>query len=113
MCMTAQFGQPSVSSDHAGQNGRYACRDECGQGLRLRSRACDDGRRAESAAGAIPYAAERATWMALSDPAPWRQYYINDFLTGRIARRLYEIGARTSEIRRMLIGREIFDKTTR
>ena len=51
--------------------------------------------------------------MALSDPVPRQERYINDFPTGRLLRdaKLYEIGAGTSEIRRMLIGREIFEKT--
>jgi isovaleryl-CoA dehydrogenase len=81
------------------------------------ARACDDGRTTrEDAAGAILYAAERATWMALEAiQCLGGNGYINDFPTGRLLRdaKLYEIGAGTSEIRRMLIGREIFDKTTR
>ncbi len=79
------------------------------------ARACDDGRTTrEDAAGAILYAAERATWMALEAiQCLGGNGYINDFPTGRLLRdaKLYEIGAGTSEIRRMLIGREIFDKT--
>ena len=66
------------------------------------------------AAGAILYAAERATWMALEAiQCLGGNGYINDFPTGRLLRdaKLYEIGAGTSEIRRMLIGREIFEKT--
>jgi len=76
------------------------------------ARACDDGRTTrEDAAGAILYAAERATWMALEAiQCLGGNGYINDFSTGRLLRdaKLYEIGAGTSEIRRMLIGREIF-----
>ncbi|HEU4659921.1 MAG TPA: isovaleryl-CoA dehydrogenase [Pseudolabrys sp.] len=79
------------------------------------ARACDEGRTTrEDAAGAILYAAERATWMALEAiQCLGGSGYINDFPTGRLLRdaKLYEIGAGTSEIRRMLIGREIFEKT--
>jgi isovaleryl-CoA dehydrogenase len=79
------------------------------------ARACDVGRTTrEDAAGAILYAAERATWMALEAiQCLGGNGYINDFPTGRLLRdaKLYEIGAGTSEIRRMLIGREIFEKT--
>ena len=79
------------------------------------ARACDDGRvTREDAAGAILYAAERATWMALEAiQCLGGNGYINDFPAGRLLRdaKLYEIGAGTSEIRRMLIGREIFEKT--
>ena len=80
------------------------------------ARACDDGRTTrEDAAGAILYAAERATWMALEAiQCLGGNGYINEFPTGRLLRdaKLYEIGAGTSEIRRMLIGREIFEKTS-
>jgi isovaleryl-CoA dehydrogenase len=79
------------------------------------AKACDSGRvTREDAAGAILYAAERATWMALEAiQCLGGNGYINDFPTGRLLRdaKLYEIGAGTSEIRRMLIGREIFEKT--
>jgi len=79
------------------------------------ARASDDGRvTREDAAGAILHAAERATWMALETiQCLGGNGYINDFPAGRLLRdaKLYEIGAGTSEIRRMLIGREIFDKT--
>ena len=79
------------------------------------ARACDDGRTArEDAAGAILYAAERATWMALEAiQCLGGNGYVNEFPCGRLLRdaKLYEIGAGTSEIRRMLIGREIFEKT--
>jgi isovaleryl-CoA dehydrogenase len=80
------------------------------------ARACDDGRvTREDAAGTILYSAERATWMALEAiQCLGGNGYINDFPAGRLLRdaKLYEIGAGTSEIRRMLIGREIFDKTS-
>ena len=79
------------------------------------AKASDKGRTSrEDAAGAILYAAERATWMALEAiQCLGGNGYINDFPTGRLLRdaKLYEIGAGTSEIRRMLIGREIFEKT--
>ncbi len=79
------------------------------------ARACDEGRTTrEDAAGAILYAAERATWMALEAiQCLGGNGYINEFPAGRLLRdaKLYEIGAGTSEIRRMLIGREIFEKT--
>jgi len=79
------------------------------------ARACDRGRTTrKDAAGAILYAAEKATWMALQAiQALGGNGYINDFPTGRLLRdaKLYEIGAGTSEIRRMLIGRELFEET--
>src|SRR5712671_6795580 len=68
----------------------------------------------KDAAGAILYAAEKATWMAgEAIQCLGGNGYINEFATGRLLRdaKLYEIGAGTSEIRRMLIGREIFEKT--
>jgi isovaleryl-CoA dehydrogenase len=79
------------------------------------ARACDEGRTTrEDAAGAILYAAEAATRMALDAiQVLGGNGYINDYPTGRLLRdaKLYEIGAGTSEIRRMLIGREIFGKS--
>ena len=76
------------------------------------ARACDRGQTSrKDAAGAILYAAERATWMALEAiQCLGGNGYINDYPTGRLLRdaKLYEIGAGTSEIRRMLIGRELF-----
>jgi isovaleryl-CoA dehydrogenase len=79
------------------------------------ARACDSGQVArKDAAGAILYAAERATWVALEAiQCLGGNGYINDYPTGRILRdaKLYEIGAGTSEIRRWLIGRELFDET--
>ncbi len=78
-------------------------------------RACDHGEvTRKDAAGAILYAAEKATWMALEAiQALGGVGYISDFPTGRLLRdaKLYEIGAGTSEIRRWLIGRELFDET--
>jgi len=79
------------------------------------AKACDRGETTrEDAAGAILYAGERATWMALETiQCLGGNGYINDYPAGRLLRdaKLYEIGAGTSEIRRMLIGREIFEKT--
>lgn len=68
----------------------------------------------KDAAGAILYAAEKATWMALEAiQCLGGNGYINDYPTGRLLRdaKLYEIGAGTSEIRRWLIGRELFEET--
>ncbi len=80
------------------------------------AKACDRGETTrEDAAGAILYAAENATKVALDAiQLLGGNGYINEYPTGRLLRdaKLYEIGAGTSEIRRMLIGREIFNKTT-
>jgi isovaleryl-CoA dehydrogenase len=68
----------------------------------------------KDAAGAILYAAEKATWLAGETiQALGGNGYINDYPAGRLWRdaKLYEIGAGTSEIRRMLIGRELFGDT--
>jgi isovaleryl-CoA dehydrogenase len=79
------------------------------------ARACDRGETArKDAAGAILYAAEKATWMAgEAIQALGGNGYINEYPVGRLWRdaKLYEIGAGTSEIRRMLIGRELFNET--
>jgi len=79
------------------------------------AKACDRGQvTRKDSAGAILYAAEKATWMALEAiQALGGNGYINEFPTGRLLRdaKLYEIGAGTSEIRRMLIGRELFAET--
>lgn len=76
------------------------------------AKACDtQGLRREDAAGVILYASERATQMALTAiQILGANGYMNEFPTGRLLRdaKLYEIGAGTSEIRRMLIGRELF-----
>ena len=69
----------------------------------------------QDAAGCLMYAAEKATWMALEAiQSLGGNGYINDYPTGRLLRdaKLYEIGAGTSEIRRMLIGRELFKLTS-
>jgi isovaleryl-CoA dehydrogenase len=78
-------------------------------------RACDEGRiTRKDAAGVILYAAEKATWMALETiQCLGGVGYTNDYPAGRLLRdaKLYEIGAGTSEIRRMLIGRDLFNET--
>ncbi len=77
--------------------------------------ACDRGETSrKDCAGAILYSAEKATWMALEAiQTLGGNGYINEYPTGRLLRdaKLYEIGAGTSEIRRMLIGRELFNET--
>lgn len=77
--------------------------------------ACDRGETTrKDAAGCILYAAEKATQIALEAiQCLGGNGYINDYATGRLLRdaKLYEIGAGTSEIRRMLIGRELFEET--
>ena len=79
-------------------------------------KACDRGETTrKDSAGAILYAAEKATWMALEAiQALGGNGYTNDYPVGRLLRdaKLYEIGAGTSEIRRMLIGRELFNETS-
>jgi isovaleryl-CoA dehydrogenase len=79
------------------------------------ARACDRGETTrEDAAGAILFAAEKATGVCLDAiQCLGGNGYINDYPAGRLLRdaKLYEIGAGTSEIRRMLIGRELFEKT--
>ena len=78
-------------------------------------KACDRGQvTRKDAAGAILYAGERATWMAGEAlQCLGGNGYINEYPTGRLWRdaKLYEIGAGTSEIRRWLIGRELFEET--
>jgi isovaleryl-CoA dehydrogenase len=80
------------------------------------ARACDRGDvTRKDAAGVILYAAEKATWMALEAiQCLGGTGYTNEYPVGRLLRdaKLYEIGAGTSEIRRMLIGRELFEETT-
>ena len=79
------------------------------------AKACDRGEvTRKDAAGAILYASEKATWMALEAiQCLGGNGYTNDYPTGRLLRdaKLYEIGAGTSEIRRMLIGRELYKDT--
>ena len=79
------------------------------------AKACDNGRASrKDAAGAILFASERATAMALEAiQCLGGNGYMNEYPTGRLLRdaKLYEIGAGTSEIRRMLIGRELFEES--
>src|SRR5499427_2783348 len=93
----------------------YTAMNACRSYVYAVGRACDRGQTTrKDAAGAILYAAEKATAMALDAvQILGGNGYINDFPTGRLLRdaKLYEIGAGTSEIRRMLIGREIFAET--
>ena len=93
----------------------YVAMNACKAYVYAVARACDRGETTrEDAAGAILYAAENATRIALDAvQLLGGNGYINDYPTGRYLRdaKLYEIGAGTSEIRRMLIGRELFEKT--
>jgi len=93
----------------------YVTMNACKAYVYAVAKACDQGKTTrEDAAGAILYAAEKATQVALDAiQLLGGNGYINDYPTGRLLRdaKLYEIGAGTSEIRRMLIGRELFEKT--
>jgi isovaleryl-CoA dehydrogenase len=93
----------------------YTTMNACRAYVYAVAKACDRGETTrKDAAGAILYAAEKATWMALEAiQCLGGNGYINDYPTGRLLRdaKLYEIGAGTSEIRRMLIGREIYTET--
>ncbi len=93
----------------------YVMMNACKAYVYAVAKACDRGETTrEDAAGAILIAAEKATLMALDAiQLLGGNGYINDYATGRLLRdaKLYEIGAGTSEIRRMLIGRELFEKT--
>jgi isovaleryl-CoA dehydrogenase len=94
---------------------RYVGMNACRAYVYAVAKACDRGETTrEDAAGAILYAAEKATKVALDAiQLLGGNGYINDYATGRLLRdaKLYEIGAGTSEIRRMLIGRELFGKS--
>jgi isovaleryl-CoA dehydrogenase len=112
-----QFGQPI--GEFQLMQGKladlYVTLSACRAYVYAVGRACDAGRvTRKDAAGAILFAAERATWMALeSIQCLGGTGYMNDAPTGRLLRdaKLYEIGAGTSEIRRWLIGRELYDET--
>jgi isovaleryl-CoA dehydrogenase len=112
-----QFGQPI--GEFQLMQGKladmYTTMNACKAYVYAVAHACDRGQTTrKDAAGAILYAAEKATWMASEAiQALGGNGYINDFPTGRLLRdaKLYEIGAGTSEIRRMLIGRELFTET--
>ena len=93
----------------------YVAMNSCKAYVYSVAKACDRGETTrEDSAGAILIAAEKATQIALDAiQLLGGNGYINDYATGRLLRdaKLYEIGAGTSEIRRMLIGRELFGKT--
>jgi isovaleryl-CoA dehydrogenase len=112
-----QFGQP-IGTFQLVQGkiaDMYVTMNSCKAYVYAVAKACDRGETTrEDAAGAILIAAEKATQMALDAiQLLGGNGYINDYPTGRLLRdaKLYEIGAGTSEIRRMLIGRELFAKT--
>src|SRR3954447_1477208 len=112
-----QFGQPIGTFQLV--QGKvadiYVMMNACKSYVYQVAKACDRGETTrEDAAGAILLAAEQATKIALDAiQLLGGNGYINDYATGRLLRdaKLYEIGAGTSEIRRMLIGRELFAKT--
>jgi isovaleryl-CoA dehydrogenase len=112
-----QFGQPI--GEFQLMQGKladmYTLMNACKAYVYAVGAACDRGETTrKDAAGAILLAAEKATWMALEAiQCLGGNGYINDYPTGRLLRdaKLYEIGAGTSEIRRMLIGRELFAET--
>ncbi len=93
----------------------YTTMNACRAYVYAVARACDAGQTTrKDSAGCILYAAEKATLIALDAiQCLGGNGYINDYPTGRLLRdaKLYEIGAGTSEIRRMLIGRELFNET--
>ena len=112
-----QFGEP-IGSFQLMQGklaDMYTTMNACKAYVYAVAKACDRRETTrKDAAGAILYASEKATWMALEAiQALGGNGYINEFSTGRLLRdaKLYEIGAGTSEIRRMLIGRELFEET--
>jgi len=112
-----QFGQP-IGAFQLMQGklaDMYTTMNACRAYVYAVAAACDrDETTRKDAAGCILYAAEKATWCALEAiQALGGNGYINDYPTGRLLRdaKLYEIGAGTSEIRRMLIGREMFKET--
>jgi isovaleryl-CoA dehydrogenase len=93
----------------------YTTMNACRAYVYAVAQACDRGETTrKDAAGCILYAAEKATQVALEAiQALGGNGYINDYPTGRLLRdaKLYEIGAGTSEVRRMLIGREMMAET--
>ena len=112
-----QFGQP-IGTFQLMQGkvaDMYSTMNACRAYVYTVAKACDRGETTrKDAAGVILYAAEKATWMALEAiQALGGNGYINEYPTGRLLRdaKLYEIGAGTSEVRRMLIGRELFNET--
>lgn len=112
-----QFGEPigTFQLMQAKLADMYVGLNACRAYVYAVARACDAGQTTrQDAAGAILYAAEKATWLTgQAIQVLGGNGYINDYPTGRLWRdaKLYEIGAGTSEIRRMLIGRELFERT--
>ena len=112
-----QFGQPigEFQLIQAKLADMYTGLSACRSYVYAVARACDRGDVGrKDAAGCILFAAEKATWMALEAiQTLGGNGYVDDFPTGRLLRdaKLYEIGAGTSEIRRMLIGRELYRET--
>ena len=112
-----QFGQPigEFQLIQAKLADMYTTFSACRSYVYTVARACDNGQvNRKDAAGCILYAAEKATAMTLEAiQILGGNGYVHDFPTGRLLRdaKLYEIGAGTSEIRRMLIGRELFRET--
>jgi isovaleryl-CoA dehydrogenase len=108
-----QFGEPigSFQLVQAKLADMYTTLNACRAYVYAVAQACDRGQTTrKDAAGAILYSAERATQMALDAiQLLGGSGYVNEYATGRLLRdaKLYEIGAGTSEIRRMLIGREL------
>ncbi len=92
----------------------YTTMNACKSYSYMVAKACDNGKiTREDAAGVLLYSSEKAVWMALEAiQCLGGNGYINDYPTGRLLRdaKLYDIGAGTNEIRRMLIGREVFKK---
>ncbi|MGE4279668.1 MAG: isovaleryl-CoA dehydrogenase [Magnetospirillum sp.] len=112
-----QFGQP-IGTFQLMQGklaDMYTTMNACRSYAYAVAKACARGQTTrKDAAGVILYTAEKATWMALEAiQTLGGNGYINEYSTGRLLRdaKLYEIGAGTSEIRRMLIGRELFEET--
>ena len=112
-----QFGQP-IGTFQLMQGklaDMYTTMNACRAYVYAVAAACDRGQTTrQDSAGCILYAAEKATQIALEAiQCLGGNGYINDYPTGRLLRdaKLYEIGAGTSEIRRMLIGRELFNET--
>ena len=113
-----QFGQ-SIGSFQLMQGkiaDMYTTMNACKSYVYNVAKSCDRGNiTREDAAGVLLYSSEKAVWMSLETiQCLGGNGYINDYPTGRLLRdaKLYDIGAGTNEIRRMLIGREIFKKNS-
>jgi isovaleryl-CoA dehydrogenase len=113
----SQFGRP-IGSFQLMQGklaDMYTTMNACRAYVYFTAKAADRGQATRyDAAGCLLYAAEKATALALQAiQTLGGNGYVNDYPTGRLLRdaKLYEIGAGTSEVRRMLIGRELFEAT--